>query len=96
MPVNTNENEMECMRQMPMYQCHKKVWALKIGERIMILENGDAILPIVDSGFAPIRVDKAVISRYIPLPGDYYVQYADGYKSISPAKVFEDGYTLIS
>jgi len=29
------------------------------------------------------------------MPGDYYVVYEDGYKSISPAKAFEEGYTLI-
>jgi hypothetical protein len=32
----------------------------------------------------------------MPLPGDYLVIYEDGYRSISPAKAFEDGYTRIA
>ncbi len=88
-------SESNASRQMPKYLCHKEVWALKIGEGLKVLPNGDVILPILDPGYAPVIVAKAVVSRYMPMPGDYYVVYEDGYKSISPAKAFEEGYTLI-
>src|SRR6266851_5524152 len=93
--VGDSMSESNASRQMPKYLCHKEVWALKIGEGLKVLPNGDVILPILDTGYAPVIVAKAVVSRYMPMPGDYYVVYEDGYKSISPAKAFEEGYTLI-
>ena len=32
---------------------------------------------------------------YQPKEGDYLVEYEDGYRSVSPKKAFEDGYTLM-
>jgi hypothetical protein len=100
-------------KQMPQYQCHKKVWALKIKEVIKhalacrdatkeqdaAFEASDkfqgAHLMIEDEGFAPVPVDAAWYRKHAPEPGGYYVVYPDGYKSYSPAKAFEEGYTLI-
>lgn len=82
--------------QMPKYRSHKEVWALQIAEKIIVISNGDVILHFDNSRYSPMKVDKAVVSRYMPIPGDYLVVYDDGYKSISPAKAFEDGYTLIA
>ena len=31
----------------------------------------------------------------MPVIGDYFVRYADGYESWSPRKAFEEGYGLI-
>lgn len=82
--------------EMPRYRSHKTVHALKIGDGMFGLHaNGDVTLPFADGGFSPITVDKAVVARYFPVPGDYLVIYEDGYRSISPGKVFEDGYTRI-
>lgn len=39
--------------------------------------------------------DQAMFARYVPVAGDYLVEYEDGYRSISPKKAFEDGYTLM-
>lgn len=75
--------------EMPRYQSHKKVWALKIAA----VEG--VRLSFVDKGYAAILVDAKLFARYRPVPGDYYVQYDDGYKSISPAKAFEEGYTRL-
>jgi len=75
--------------QMPRYQSHKKVWALKIAS----VEG--YTLTFAEPGYAPIRVDEQLFGRYTPVVGDYYVTYDDGYKSISPAKAFEEGYTRI-
>jgi hypothetical protein len=87
-------NEAAAM-EMPKYRSHKEVWALKIGEGLTVNPDGSVTLPIVDPGYAPVTVEKGVVGRYMPMPGDYYVVYSDGYKSISPAKAFEEGYTLI-
>jgi hypothetical protein len=81
--------------EMPRYKCHKIVHALKIADKIDVLPDGDVRLHVADGGFAPVTVPKAVVSRYFPQPGDYYVVYDDGYKSISPQKAFEEGYTRL-
>jgi hypothetical protein len=79
----------------PRYKCHKEVGALKIGEGVTINPDGSAVLHFQHSSFDPITVAREVVSRHLPMPGDYLVQYEDGYLSISPGKVFEEGYTRI-
>lgn len=81
-------------RQMPLYQSHKKVWALQIEESYCV--PAGAQLHFRDHNFAGRVVGADVVSRYFPKSGDYLVQYEDGYLSISPQKTFEDGYTLIT
>ena len=84
------------MRQLPRYECHKEVWALKI-KAFDILTDGGTITP-AEEGYAPFEVDAEWVSeRYKPDQGDlgYYVVYEDGYKSWSPTEAFEKGYTLI-
>lgn len=87
-------------RELPRYKFHKEVWALKIagvkdprdpesdsdGSRILIPE---------DAGYAPFRVDHEYVRKHNPKAGGYYVVYADGYKSFSPAEAFEGGYSKI-
>jgi len=82
----SNEDE----REMPKYECHKTVWALKIKD-----VNGQIITP-ADEGYGSFEVPAEVFLRFTPSPGDYFVVYADGYKSFSPAKAFEEGYTRAS
>ena len=86
---------------LPEYQCHKRVHADKI---VGIQFNGhDAyILRLDQSDDVTIKgnwVDKAILStpsgQYSELVGGYYVVYADGYESWSPAEAFESGYTKI-
>ena len=49
-----------------------------------------------EEGYGPIKVSHyGYYEKHRPEPGGYYVVYDDGYKSYSPAKAFEDGYTLI-
>lgn len=81
--------------ELPQYQCHKKVRALKIADRVELHTDGSATFYIADGGFNPITVTKDIYKRYWPMPGDYYVVYDDGYQSFSPAKVFEEGYTRL-
>lgn len=109
----SSTEQMGVMRQLPQYQCHKKVWALKIKavERhtptIAELEatlnsqsdeddaTGATITP-EDEGYAPFTVSVNYWHKHQPQAGGYYVVYSDGYKSYSPAKAFEEGYTLIT
>jgi len=72
--------------EMPKYICHKQVWALQIKKR-----EGNTLY-FMDQTYTPIKVDPIIFSRYTPVCGDYYVVYEDGYKSISPERVFEEGY----
>lgn len=81
-------------REMPKYRSHKEVWALKIKTVEPLLpETGAVTLTFEDEGFAPRIVD--VDNRPKPEPGWYFVVYRDAYHSFSPAKEFEEGYTLI-
>ncbi len=84
--------------ELPKYRCHKEVWALKIAEINPGREDGQgpgATIVPVEAGYAPISVSDAWESKHQPKVGGYLVFYADGYKSFSPAKAFEDGYTPI-
>lgn len=90
--------------QMPQYQCHKKVWALKIKEVILDTElarqenretTGGATIVPEDSGFASFQVNYEYVNKHNPQVGGYYVVYEDGYKSWSPAEAFESGYKKI-
>jgi len=55
-----------------------------------------AMITPAEEGYAPFLVDGYFLSKHKPEVGGYFVQYADGYKSFSPAKAFEEGYTLIA
>ncbi len=81
--------------EMPRYKCHKEVHALKIariGATTVIV--GRMITP-ADEGYAPFEVDSAYMEKHKPQVGGYYVVYADGYESFSPAQAFEEGYTKL-
>lgn len=77
------------MREMRRYVCHKEVWALKIAA-----VSGTVIMP-ADSDYLPIDLGEEFVAKHKPEAGGYYVQYADGYKSFSPAEAFENGYTPV-
>ena len=83
-------------REMPKYRSHKEVWALKIAHIESREDDGAMLLMPEESGYAPFWVNHAYVRRHNPQVGGYYVVYADGYKSWSPAAAFESGYTLIS
>jgi len=96
--MNTSgQNVME----MPRYKCHKEVHALKIAalesdsvraQRDNSETTGGTWITPADEGFAPFHVNREYVTKHSPEVGGYYVVYADGYKSYSPAKAFEDGY----
>lgn len=92
-------------RQLPAYKSHKTVWALKIAQ-VVPKENPDPtgnsaaasygarIVP-ADEGYAPFDVPAEYVTKHNPQVGGYYVVYADGYTSFSPAQAFEEGYAPI-
>lgn len=74
---------------LPKFKCHKIVRAAKIiaidnGTRLDLMPHG-----VVEAGPSWIREKKAEV-------GGYYVVYDDGYASYSPAKAFEEGYTVLA
>ena len=88
---------------MPRYKCHKEVWALKIkaieqapADQDRFHAGGDWYLVPENARYAKILVghDEYVV-KHKPEVDGYYVVYADGYKSYSPAKAFEDGYSPV-
>lgn len=90
---------MSAAAEMPKYECHKKVWALRIAG-ITYLQNKDtycngATITPAEEGYAPFDVSLEYVQKHNPQVGGYYVVYQDGYKSYSPAQAFESGYTRI-
>jgi hypothetical protein len=94
----------EAQREMPRYECHKQVWALKIAKLELDLTlaaeedretTGGAWITSSDEGYAKFHVDADYVRKHKPQQDGYYVVYADGYKSFSPAAAFEQGYTRI-
>lgn len=89
-------------REMPRYQCHKQVHALKIkdirqapADQEKQHVDGDWLLIPEDASYSPICVGHTeYLARHNPQAGGYYVVYDDGYTSYSPAKAFEEGYSL--
>ena len=87
---------MNAAREMPRYQSHKKVWALKI-ETLDIGENGVAKIMPADEGYALFETRPGWADRFEGSDDDfgYYVRYEDGFTSWSPTEAFENGYTSI-
>jgi len=78
---------------LPQYRCHKIVRAAKIAR---IDPTGLVLEYSIGAGIAAIGVDvtPAFFARHRPEVGGYFVVYDDGYQSFSPAKAFEEGYSL--
>jgi hypothetical protein len=81
------------MSQLPVYTCHKKVRADKI---VDVELNGDLSVTITTQLGFQIKLTGGPLLNKQPasLVGGYYVVYDDGYESWSPAKAFEEGYTM--
>ena len=84
-------------REMPKYQSHKQVWALKIAA-IEINKDQSAKIAPADEGYAPFETRPGWADRFEGSEDDlgYYVQYVDGFTSWSPTEAFVNGYQRIS
>ena len=87
---------------LPTYRCHKRVQAVKIKD-VQLHDPTGSDPPVEFAGgfiihdlpdLGPIPFDADFWNKHKPRAGDYLVIYKDGYRSISPGKAFEDGYTL--
>jgi hypothetical protein len=82
---------------MQVYRCHKVVKAAQV-LAIETQYGEDPVKPesyliALESGTKLVaKPGDDVITRYLPVVGDYFVQYQDGYLSFSPRKAFEEGY----
>lgn len=90
----------ESQAEMPRYQSHKIVHALKIKEVVVHdppsgVDFAGAHLMPEDTRYAPLPVDAAWYLKHNPSGPGYYVVYPDGYKSWSPVEAFEEGYTKV-
>ncbi|XUM21050.1 DUF7681 family protein [Bradyrhizobium oligotrophicum S58] len=85
---------MNAMTEMPRYQSHKQVWALKIAA-IEIHQDKSATIAPVDAGYVSFTTKPGWAERWSGSEEDlgYFVQYQDGFASWSPTKAFEEGYT---
>ena len=54
-----------------------------------------AIITPEEEGYGAFPVSRKYVLKHDPKVGGYYVVYADGYKSWSPAQAFEEGYTRV-
>lgn len=85
---------MEAATELPAYRSHKIVRAAKI---TAFRQNGQTDMPDLVlgeiGGIVTLLPDWH--AKHKPQVGGYYVVYADGYQSFSPAKAFEEGNTLI-
>ncbi len=87
-------DQMNVDREMPKYECHKKVWALKIAG-IVGDQHGGVYFQPAEEGYGKVPLTPEYVAKHKPEVGGYYVVYEDGYKSFSPASAFESGYTRL-
>lgn len=77
--------------QLPLYRCHKEVRAAKI----LGIETAFSYARLTLEEYGDIYVTEEYLKKHAPHIGGYFVVYADGYQSYSPAKAFQEGYTRI-
>lgn len=80
-------------KEMPKYQRHEKVRALKIDD--IVRQHLGATLHFCEEGFAPVKMSPEWVRMHRPMLGGYYVVHEDGHASYSPAEAFENGYAKI-
>lgn len=83
---------MMILGRMPSWKCHKVVKADKLIEVDVDTEGQGVRMRTAE---ATIEMPQEWFDRFRPEVGSYFVLYADGYASMSPARAFEDGYTPI-
>ena len=80
------------MSALAKFKSHKIVAAGKLRS----IDSEDTVT-VEDANGADCKVEipSGMFARGVATIGDYIVIYDDGYKSWSPAKAFEDGYTRV-
>ena len=91
------------MGQLANWKCHKVVKAGKMLRPPTLIQNDqgqsrgiyEVTVTDVNGAAAKVECPMVVFARGFPAVGDYLVIYEDGYKSWSPSRAFEEGYTRI-
>lgn len=85
------------MSDWPKYESHKIVQAAKI-VGFDTRDTGGRICAMVDPGDGVPVPFKPTVGEMLDESnvGDWAMLYPDGYRSISPARAFEDGYSKIA
>lgn len=78
-------------KELPQYKCHKVVRAAKVAG---IEDREDGPYVLLEGGYDAVPAKVGWNAEH--MQGWYLVFYDDGYYSGSPAKAFEEGYTLVS
>lgn len=76
------------------FVCHKQVLAAPIVAAFPLKQELTILLPTGEPH--TFKVADGFFARSVPLPGDYFVVYDDGYQSHSPKAAFEEGYHAAS
>lgn len=76
---------------LPLYKSHKLVRAAKVVDVITDVNSYDYSFKLDTGDVVPPPKGKHDANPV----GGYYVEYADGYTSWSPAKAFEEGHTRV-
>ena len=71
------------------YTSHKKVRAVEITS---VSEVKDGMIHLTFAGTLTLPWAEQMFHRYMPVPGDFFIRYDDGYVSVSPRKAFLEGY----
>lgn len=80
------------MNDWPEYESHKIVRAARIIS-IAIGSDGKRTLLVQPEGDGKLTSFEPNLTNMPANVGDWAMLYPDGYKSVSPAKAFEEGYT---
>ena len=81
---------------MQKFKCHKVVEAGKITRVVDYgVAAGGQLEMDTPEGTYLLAVNTGYLHKHQPGVGGYFVRYADGYESYSPAAAFEAGYTAI-
>lgn len=93
----------EVAAQLPEYRSHKRVWAAKVVQVIdnsgenceaAIKDDSFVVWVLDNGGYVHVSNDLKMRGGDNPACG-YFVKYADGFQSWSPARAFEEGYTRV-
>lgn len=97
-PTSSEETAKPGKQPLPRYICHKEVQAVKIRSiEYHSAPGGMGVYVITpcEPGIEVITVPATWQDKHGAKAGGYFVRYADGYESWSPARAFEEGYTAV-
>ncbi len=89
---------MNTKSELPKWKSHKTVEAFKIDQiehHLVDIGEYEQISATLNGFGYSVDVNLRYTEKHKPQVGGYYVRYADGYESFSPAKAFEEGYTRV-